>query len=120
MNLADLLREMHEASDEADSAPAPLPEAVVATLRELEARYRAGCPYVPGDLVSPRVDYAIKGAGFPAIVLEVRESPIQAFEGNHATSSFGARLDIRVATFSSGNYSAFWAESWQFEPFNPA
>jgi len=107
-------REMDQA------ASRPLPEAQIDELRRIEADYRAGCRFKVGHLVTPRKGRAIRDAGNPAIVLEVFDPPIRIlapvrdlFEcGNNV---FGARYDMRVASFTSGDYVAFIAESWHYE-----
>lgn len=105
-----------------DDGPQPIPEAVVHELRGLCQRYAAGCPFKPGDLVTPRPGYNKRGAGDPHIVLEVADSPHRNFvpcEDQSDTSSahFGARLDVRVGASMGGDYVAFWAESWVLEPY---
>lgn len=57
-------------------ATLPIPEAQIATLREAMARYAAPCPFVPGDLVTPREGYGYTDAGLPHIVLEVLAEPM--------------------------------------------
>ena len=102
-----------------EAAPRPIRSAQVATLKEAFAQYGL-TPFAPGDLVTPRKGYGIRDAGEPHIVMEVAAEPWRTFEGTHASNSFGARLDIRVACVSSpgGNMvAAFWAESWMYERY---
>lgn len=104
-------------------APKPLPEAAVATLREAFDRYAAGCPFKPGDLVTPRKGFNHGGAGDPSIVLEVPDEAVRPFDASDprstANHTFGARLDMRVATIQDGDVVAYWDESWAFEPYSP-
>lgn len=101
--------------------PLPLPEVQVLTLREVYARYAEGCTFKPGDIVTPREGYAVKGAGVPHIVLSVGlypAPPIWPADPTSASSStFGKRLDMRVAALNaeSGRMFANWVESWEFE-----
>lgn len=100
----------------------PLPEAQVATLLEVAARYAAPVPFKVGDLVTPRKGYNIRDAGDPHIVLEVPKFPIRNFAMGDDPSAFGsaffgARLDIRVGTFDRGHVAAYWGESFRYEPY---
>ena len=107
-------------ADEARNKPAPLIEAQIATLKEVADRYFAGCPFVEGDIVTPRSGTNYKDIGIPHIVLEVRDPPFFNTASSDAnSSSFGQRLDMRVAAVSqnTGNVAAWWVESWAFEPF---
>jgi len=107
----------------ADQEPVlPLPEVQVLTLQEVFARYEEGCPFKPGDIVTPRKGYAIHGAGKPHVVLSVGRPPIPqtwpADPMNVGLANFGARLDFRFAGFGpSGNIAAWFGESWQYEPW---
>lgn len=99
--------------------PAILPEAAVARLQEFALRYGEGCPFRPGDLVTPRMYGGIKGAGKPFIVLEVLPiaslgSPL--WVGDPGSNTFGRRCDIRVAMIRDpGGIAMHWTESVEFE-----
>lgn len=102
--------------------PLPLPEVQISTLQEAFRRYEAGCPFRPGDIVSPREGFGYTGAGIPHVVIEVAAEPIRIFalSGNLRSCSgdFGERLDVRVARRDrDGDISAFWQESWRLEPY---
>ncbi|WP_024278598.1 hypothetical protein [Xanthobacter sp. 126] len=101
-----------------------LPEEQAATLKDVAQRYAAGCPFKPGDLVTPRAQHNIKGAGLPQVVLEVIDDPLDApvagstKPSDYGNPSFGARLDLRTAGIAEdGTVCAWWGESWQFEPY---
>jgi hypothetical protein len=105
-----------------DDAPAPLPEAAIADLRELCSRYTAGCPFRVGDLVTPRGGYNLRGPGDPHIVVEVADVPVRNLDNSAdssgwASCAFGARLDIRVAHIQNGKMTMHWSESWMYEPY---
>jgi hypothetical protein len=121
--LANAINGAAEDDDDKDAAPALLPEAVIADLRELCARYTAGCPFRVGDLVTPRRGYSLSGSGDPRIIVEVAPTPIRNFDSaadceEWASNTFGARLDIRVAHISPrGQMVMHWGESWMYEPY---
>ena len=115
LNLGELLGE----SDE--DPPRPCHEAQVMELRALAERYDAGCPFKPGDLVTPRAGYNIYGAGEPHIVLETPFKPVRPWTINKPADiedyAFGERVDMRTACLAHGDYVAFWAASWKFMPW---
>lgn len=120
MTLNDLLQTAAK-----PSAPLPLVEAQIATLREAFERYSAPCPFRPGDIVSPRKGFGYRDEGTPHIVLEVAEVPYRPFEITQQvtpySSAYGIRLDVRVANFcKTGDVDAFWQESWRLEAFTGA
>lgn len=115
--LEELLRERSRQSDDVEL---PLPEAQIATLREVRARFAAGCTFKPGDIVTPRKGYCLKGAGVPHIVLEVGAPPPPpawpSVPSDTGSSRFGARLDMRIAAHDGdGDISTWWVESWALE-----
>lgn len=103
-------------------APRPLPEAIIANLREVQARYAEPCPFKPGDIVTPRAGSSLRNAGEPHIILEVLETPHITLARDYdptisGSSSFGQRLDVRFAALYGENYAPFWGESWMFETY---
>lgn len=123
--LAALAAAMHE-RDEDDDMPRrsrPIPEAQIEELKDICSRYVAGCPFKVGDIVTPRRGYNIKGSGHPHIVIEVPAEPHRPFDviapSEAASHPYGARRDMRVVCMTDRglSYSAFWAESWTFEPY---
>jgi len=106
--------------DEERRPPRPLPEAQIATLREISARYTAGCSFAVGDLVTPRAGTNLKDDGEPHIVVEIAAEPHRSFgpdvdaTGSHA---YGKRLDMRVAHIAGVYAVMHWVESWCFEPY---
>jgi hypothetical protein len=108
--------------------PRPVHEAQIMELQQAFARYERGCEFRPGDLVVPTSNAGQRYKGEPHIVLEVAETPHQSFEfggevGDVSSSSYGSRLDMRVAIVAENNgehpLMAFWVESWQFLPYSP-
>lgn len=96
----------------------------IATLKAAAERYAAPTSFVAGDLVTPRADSPLKNIGRPHIVLGVhlggyRNSDIA--DPTHVDHvRFDAKLDIRVASVCDcphGEVTAFWEESWMFEPW---
>lgn len=128
MNAQELLGALGVDPDEMRPAHLPIPEAQVATLREVYERYANGCQFKPGDLVTPRNNYSLRGAGLPHVVLEVRTpgEAVRTFDApdpmDTSSQRYGARLDIRVASFhdQGGQVGAWWGESWQYEPYTGA
>lgn len=122
MNL-EALAEMMGIEAEDEAPPAPLPEAAVASLRETCDRYVKGNPFKVGDLVTARKGFNLGFAGDPHIVVELvgdAMAPPPRFVGDesaHGKSSYGARLDMRVAHISRGALVMHWSESWQYEPY---
>lgn len=105
-----------------DEAPKSPPDVLCATLREVAERYVAPCPFKPGDLVTQRKGYNLKGNGEPGVVVEVASDPIRNFvcaedQTDIASMAFGSKLDVRVACERSGNIIAHWQESWCLEPY---
>ena len=96
-----------------DSAPQkspalPLPEAQIMELRAAFARYNDKCPFKAGDIITPRANVPILGAGTPYIVLEFVDT-------NSATVAHG---DICVATFSGTDFiHTHNVDSWMFEHY---
>ena len=126
MSLARMLREIdldRDEDEDEDEGNRPLPEATVNDLRIAFANYGA-CNFKPGDLVTPRRGYNVKGAGEPHIVLEVPEAPVFVTSvsepndiGSHA---FGHRCNMRVACRMGQKIAAFWVESYAFETYTGA
>lgn len=122
MYLAQLLREGMAGEVEEDAPPSETQfMAQIMDLRILAAAYAIGCPFSVGNLVTPRSNCGIRGAGIPHIVVEVLGEPICNLLAETGTSNsyFGRRIDCRVICFSDvGNCMApFWIESWQYEPY---
>lgn len=121
----DFARMFAAMADEDDDRPDIADCGKVELLQDLFKRYSLtlnnGCRFSPGDLVTPRRNSNVKGAGEPHIVLEVRNRPEPTFVGDNAVSSaFGVRQDIRVSCYNkgSGSLALYWAESFEFEPWS--
>lgn len=115
--LAELLSSMGEDDDEGSTI---LPEAQIETLKEIAARYAAGCTFKAGDIVTPRRGFNVKGAGVPHIVLEVlpKGEAIMPTREEAGSSSFGVRFNMRVACLTHSKYAAYWVEHWAFELYS--
>lgn len=99
----------------------PLPEAQIATLREVSAAYQARCPFKVGDIVTPKPTSTYDDKGVPHVVLEVAANPIRDFEpGNCLMHNYGCRLDIRVGVLVGDEVVAYWQESWQHQLYTSA
>lgn len=121
MSLAKLLASIERDGDERPERKSP-PDVLCVTLREVFERYAAPCPFKPGDLVTTIKGANLRGAGEPHMVLDVLDRPTPNFaaaEGAMDTSScnFGQKRDMRLLCESEGRLTAFWVESWQFEPY---
>lgn len=107
--------------EEAERPSPPIPEALIATLRETLDRYLKVCPFKVGDLVTPCAGFSLVGAGEPFIVTDTSErnmmNAIPRFDGNPASHAYGARIDMRVAHWLEGHIIMHWVESWQFEKY---
>jgi len=95
----------------------PHPDAQAEELKALYARYAAPCPFVCGDLVTPRKNSGIKGHGEPHVVVEVIDGGLPSRWTNDRVHGF--RLDIRLAFLVTDgeHYGLGWFESWAFEPY---
>ena len=126
-NLMELMaREHKKRAGYDESAPRPLPEAVIATLREHAANYMAPCPFKPGDLVTVRRGVGIRGAGEPAVVLETLAEPVftavTTANNDWGSNGFGARLNVRMLSLSDDNedVTPHWIEHWRLEAYTGA
>lgn len=122
MSIARLLAGMEDHDHDERSARATPPDVLCVTLREIAARYAQPCPFKAGDLVTPRSGSDNRGKGAPHVVLEVLDRPVPDFSctdpGESTNNSYGARRDMRVVCETRpGSISAFWVESYQFEPY---
>lgn len=115
--------------DRQETSARPVHDAQIMELLQTFDRYRNGCPFKPGDIVAPLTSSGQRYAGEPHIVLEVPETPHQTFAigddtSDVSNSSYGCRLDMRVAVVANSNGEnpilPFWVESWQFLPYSPA
>lgn len=80
--------------------------------------YLKGNPYKPGDWVTPKKCFGIKGAGNPHFVLETRQSDPNFSTGSEGSAKHGGVLDMRVACYvENDSITAFWVESWQYEEY---
>ena len=103
--------------------PDILTEAKLESLREAAKRYRDictnGCPFKPGEFVTPRKDASCPGHGELNIVLEVFCETVPHFDGEIGSSEYGKRFDMRVACRSkdTGFFVMYWVESVEWEPY---
>lgn len=95
-------------------------QAAIMTLREKYERYKEGCPFKPGDIVTPFIGAYILGELHPHIVVEVFDAPIRPLNTEPSSPAFHAVFDMRVIGFSKNGVICAWAsESWQFVPYTP-
>lgn len=129
MDLAEMLARV-AALDEGDTSTRPSRPsetqlvAQVMDLQAIAAAYAIGCPFVFGNIITPRSNCNIRGHGRPHVVVEVLSEPMCdmiSADGPASTTSnaFGRRIDCRVICFNeTGDHMApFWVESWQYEPY---
>lgn len=94
----------------------PLPEAQIATLKEIAARFQRVNPFSVGDLVS-----AIPGMhdlpDGPIVVVEVLPEPMRPHGDVHPSQThFAPRLDMRICVMNDrGDYLFYWVESPCFD-----
>ncbi len=126
MNLEELLsaKIAQHMADETSETSTIIPEAAIATLRELAAIYTAPCAFKVGDIVTPRRASGMRGIGQPHIVIEVFPEPIRALDADLIGAddithrNFAAKIDMRVLTIHRGEIVAWASESFFYEPYN--
>ncbi len=108
---------MSGGDDESPVPPVPPtpPDVLAVTLREVYGRFVAGCPFEPGDIVTPRRGYNYKQVGTPQAVLKVFGEPLVEWDSVNGGSY--CMNDMMVAAESRGNIVTFLAESWAFEEY---
>ena len=111
-DLGDLLGGRNERK----SPPAMAADLLV-DYRERYQTFLEGCPFKPGDLVTPLATSNVVGAGEACVVLELR-SGCPVFSGEHGRPEFGERFDMRIARFFGDDIARFWVESVDFEPYS--
>lgn len=96
----------------------------VAKLKAAAERYSQPLPFAVGDLVTPRADSPLEKVGRPHIVLaldaEGYRDRVVANPEHVNNLRFDAKLDMRVASVCDcphGEVTAYWEESWMFEPW---
>lgn len=96
-------------------------DAQIMRLKEFADRYNDPCPFKTGDIITPRPDVCLRGAGNPHVVLEVRKTPIHNFtDARPGTIDYGTRHDIRVAFFvDNDDMVTLWQESHMYEEWQP-
>jgi hypothetical protein len=82
-------------------------------------RYLDGNPFRPGDMVTPRPGFAVKGEGHPHIVLDVLTNVEPRWtDVEDSSTRQGQMLDMRVACFVRNDVmTTFWVEAWQYEAY---
>ena len=102
-------------------APPPstslLREAAVARLQDVAQAFHAPFPFKVGDLITPRADAPIKGAGEPHLVVEVNPNAEALVDEEFGASTYGARPTIRSLHLSNDKVVAHWSEHWFFVPW---
>ena len=117
MSIAALLAGMSAMKDD-DDKPTILPEAAIMRLREFAAIYAEFPSFKPGDIVTPRKDGTLRGAGEPNIVLEVAMHATPLFDaGQDGSASQRRRPQVRVARICGDSIACFWVEAHEIEPY---
>lgn len=100
----------------------PLPEAIIARMREALDRHKGPCPYSVGEVITPRSDAAVPKSlhGKPAVVVEVLRTPQYSWGVSEPDSpDHGKRLTIRVLvhlqTASLDMIAPIWFDHADFE-----
>lgn len=108
--------------EEDDERPRILPEAAIMRLKEAAGRYAAGNPFKVGDIITPRPDASVRGAGRPHVVIATRSDPQPVWTNEPGSNGYGICCDIRVLCFArhSDDVVAHWCESREFQPFHDA
>ncbi|MEZ2410500.1 hypothetical protein AB6806_27265 [Bosea sp. RCC_152_1] len=114
--LADIAGER----DESDGREPAMAAEVLVEFQKTYADFLTGCPFKPGDLITPRRGTNMKGAGKPHVVLEVRDRPDPHFAEGAGSTQFGRRNDIRVASFYGDTMARHWVESVDFDAYTAA
>lgn len=102
----------------------------VADLKKFYEAYQkagSGNPlFAPGDIVTPKKGTPMRGRGRPYMVLMTKPAPGLSYmsvssPSDYASSSWGARLDMRVITLGRNEqvYAPYWVESWLYELWVP-
>lgn len=116
-SIAQAMQQMSERSSEENRAPKQDPAILAFTLQEAAQRHAKGCPFKPGDLVTPRKGYNLKGAGEPHVVMEIMAPEPQRGEAAEKAYMGGiARIyDMRVLSCVREDLIAYYAESYCYE-----
>lgn len=123
-----LLARLGDDEDDTPAKPRPCHEAQIMELEQAARDYAAGAGrFKIGDLVTPKTNTGIVGAGEPRIVVALRPDTDHDMSHDESTEPgaqiFGARWDIRtVAIHNTRDHdiAAHWCESWQLEPYKSA
>lgn len=108
------------AAAEEQARPKISREGQLARLLEAAPRYVSDeVPFELGDVITPRADAAMSGAGEPHVVIAIRHAAPYHFATDMVGSNgFGARMNVRVLCFSpAGSICAYWVEAADFEPY---
>lgn len=126
----ELLEALEEAIGRAENGrdnkkDKPLPEAIVARLREAQERWTSSkVPFEVGDLVTPRSDAPLKNIGDPHLVIAVDHNARPDFSsgGEPGSFSYGRLNQIRVLSVlgdkKSDLLAAFWNEAAFYERYD--
>lgn len=99
-----------------------LPEVVKFRVEEgadIYAQSLNGCPYSIGNWVTARKGYGVNGHGRPYKVVDTRTLPSPDFVAGEAGNiNHGRRVDMRIMSLMEDNIVCFWAESYQYEPYD--
>jgi len=88
---------------------------LIAAFKRYKEEYVDNCPFVVGELVTPRADSTLKGQGQPHIIVAMTPAGQYAYNGNPGSTGFGRGPNIRVLCMDGEVPVPFWCESWEFE-----
>jgi len=111
-------------------ATAADPDAILHRITDAVELYASWPTFSVGDLVTPRTDSTMKGAGEPHAVVEILDSPDSGnspiflrspgtMPEQTASNSFGRILNMRVVRSADGMVAAFMVEAAEFERWTP-
>lgn len=71
--------------------------------------------FKPGDLVTPRPEANLKGAGQPHIILEINRQAPQFNGATPGGTTWGRKPEIRVMAMYGETFAIFWCEMHEYE-----
>lgn len=105
------------AGHEDDDGPGILPEAAIERMKEAASRLHAPIPFNIGDIVTPRKDAPVRGAGQPYMVIAVDENaPI--YRGDPGTWEYATKWNVLILTITRDHVVPYAVAHWMLEPYS--